>query len=547
MHHRPNVGGAVWVVNNTDFLSGQRGPWMGQGMSDIRILLAEDNSEHQNLLLLALVGKRPRINVTVVSSGAEFLRAVKNEKYDCAVLDYNLQDYYAPELLKAVQGLTQDCPMLVISSSDEQSVVVESMRSGGVDFLPKHEAVQGDYLWRRVGASILESRRQRRDRRRSERRERYLAKAFDTDPLTGLYNRRYLDRCLLQRRWQNDRRQQCCMMIDVDHFKQINDTHGHPAGDKILKQVAHAIRQQVDSSGTAVRYGGEEFLVIRPASTLADAWIHAERIRRKIEHTAVSSLENAAHITVSIGLVLADTQRISPEMIDHADKALYMAKNQGRNTVCTWKMVEIDTVLQRVTAKKNTNLERNSKQFLANCRSLLGPTQWEHLTSHAARVGGAAYNIASAMKLDPEYAQRVRTASLLHDIGKCLLPEELLAKPSSLAFEEWHLIARHAEMGAWIARQLGVDEQTAQMIHHHHTRFDSCKTDDPDSPKAPLGARIICVADALVTMTTDRSYRPRLSTTEALRELQRERGRQFDPDIVDVAYFAKPVALAEAA
>lgn len=520
---------------------------MGQDMSDIRILLAEDNSEHQNLLLLALVGQRPRINVTVVSSGAEFLRAIKLEKYDCAVLDYNLQDYYAPELLKTAQGVTQDCPMLVVSSSEEQCVVIDSLRSGGVDFLPKDEAVRGDYLWQRVGASILQSRRKQRDRRRSERRERYLAKAHDTDPLTGLYNRRYLDRCLLQRRWQNDRRRQCCMMIDVDHFKLINDAHGHLAGDKILKQVAHAIRQQVDSSGTAVRYGGEEFLVIRPASTLTDAWIQAERIRRKIEHTAMAMVDGVAHVTISIGLALADTQRVSPEMIGRADKALYLAKNRGRNTVCTWKMVEVDTVLQQVTAKQNTTLERNSKQFLVDCRTLLGPTQWEHLTAHAARVGGAAYKIASAMKLAPEYAKRVQAAALLHDIGKCLLPEELLAKPSSLAFEEWHLIARHAEMGAWIARQLGVDEQTAQMIHHHHTRFDSAKADDTDSPKAPLGARIICVADALVTMTTDRVYRPRLSTTEALRELQRERGKQFDPDIVDVAYFAKPTTLAKAA
>ena len=512
----------------------------------VKVLVCEDNSAHQNLLLIALVKGRARVDVTVVSTGRQMLDAVRESRFDCVVLDYHLGADSAPKLIDAASDALGGCPVLVISNSDDQRVVIDAMRHGVVDFIPKAEAVRGNMLWRRVAWNVTQARKNRLDRRRAERRERCLARESETDFLTGLYNRRYVDRWLEQGRWAGDRRKhQCCLMLDIDHFKSVNDRYGHGAGDAVLCKVSAILREHTGPSGIAVRWGGEEFLTIHPLTDRADCVLHAERLKNKIAQATVHYKSHQIRVTASVGVVHVRSDRLSAATIERADQALYLAKQWGRDRVCTGQTVLVDKTLDELVADAST--ERKRWTLLRRIEPTLGATQWEHVTQHGVRVSETACSVAHALGMTLDQIEHVRQASLLHDIGKCLIPEEVLAKPCPLAFEEMQLIAEHAETSAWIAQKLGADPRVVLMIRHHHKRFDRARAQGMLDSQFPLGARVICVADALVTMTTDRPYRSRLSFSDAVSELQRERGSQFDPAVVDVAWFARTGTILEAA
>lgn len=180
-------------------------------------------------------------------------------------------------------------------------------------------------------------------------------------------------------------------------------------------------------------------------------------------------------------------------------------------------------------------LEQRRAAFLKRVAELLGPTQLEHITAHSERVAEAAAGIARLLHLSPAEVERVRLAGLLHDIGKAAIPDDLLAKPGPLSKRERRLMDRHAEMGARICEALGADEVVVEMVRYHHARYDG-DAGPAEGGRVPLGARVVCVADALVTMTSDRSYSKARSYTEALAELRRGRATLFDPQAVVAAH-----------
>ena len=152
-----------------------------------------------------------------------------------------------------------------------------------------------------------------------------------------------------------------------------------------------------------------------------------------------------------------------------------------------------------------------------------------------------AVGVARQMALDTKTIEQINLAALLHDIGKCVIPEELLAKPRTLAITEWRLMALHDVYGAWITKKIGLNEMATSFLRNHHQRYDMHRCAETNSKKPetdkpiPIGAKILCVADALVTMLSTRTYRTARSTQEALVELGRESGKQFDPVVVEAA------------
>lgn len=167
--------------------------------------------------------------------------------------------------------------------------------------------------------------------------------------------------------------------------------------------------------------------------------------------------------------------------------------------------------------------------------SLLGPTQREHLTAHAERVSRFAGWVAEALGLEVVERQRVVVGGRLHDLGKYFIPEAILAKPAPLTPAEWAVLSRHAADGAEMSLALGADATTAGFIRYHHTRYDGVGSPNGLAGEAiPLGARILAVADAFVTMRSRRPYRAARTRASALAELRRERWGQFDPRVVDV-------------
>ena len=500
------------------------------------ILVVEDDPDHQELLRAALTGERSDVNVHFVSTSEEALRETRDRGdtgYDCVVLDFNLPHDDAARLLPRLRAAGCRCPAIIVSSSGAQDIVIRSMRSGSVDFVPKSEAFQDNDLRARVDAAIAERRRKEETRRRIDRRARRLAELAEQDPLTGLSNRRSLDRSFNKKRKKYDRRGSASViMVDIDHFKRINDTHGHLAGDRVLCAVANAIADSVTDSDTACRFGGEEFVAIKPMTSLASAVHWAEMLRKKIARLEIQSGNRRAAVTVSIGVVNCASPRLSPEMISRADQAMYLAKQRGRNVVCTWQMVLFHEAAHRVISSSPRPVEERLRDVLMQTREHLGRTQWHHLTTHSRYVSKLAVRLGKALGFDEGALERLRVAGLCHDLGKFLIPEEVLAKPGALCDEERALLARHSADGAEMSLMLGADPVAADYIRSHHARCDGPGAVESRDHPIPQGARILGIADALVTMTSYRSYQPGRSFTGAVRELQRESGGQFDPEVV---------------
>jgi putative nucleotidyltransferase with HDIG domain len=211
---------------------------------------------------------------------------------------------------------------------------------------------------------------------------------------------------------------------------------------------------------------------------------------------------------------------------------MYLAKQRGRNRVETWQMVLFHEAAHRVASSSRRPVDESLQDVLTQTREHLGRTQWQHLTTHSQYVSELAVRLGEALGFDQGDLERLRVAGLCHDLGKFLIPEEVLAKPGVLCEEERALLARHAENGADMVLMLGADPAAADYVRSHHARSDGPAALDGCDHPITRGARTLGVADALVTMTSYRPYQPQRSFTWAMRELERESGRQFDAEVV---------------
>ncbi|MBL7133188.1 MAG: diguanylate cyclase [Phycisphaerae bacterium] len=514
-------------------------------MQPARIILAEDEKEHQELLKQALTAERPLVDVHVVATGGELRKALQRQRFDCAVVDFNLPDTNADELLAAAKKDLHGCPALVVSSNEAQGVAVSSIRSGSVDFVPKIEALEGDRLWKRVEAAIRKTKRNRGERRAIDRRQGQLAQQAETDQLTGLYNRRYLDRQLQSHAYDRDRRRMMsCIMMDIDYFKKVNDIHGHAVGDALLKEIAQMARTGLSGGDAALRWGGDEFLILQPSTDLCEAWVWSKELKSRIGQHVFRAGRTDYTVTVSMGVVNFPTSKMGQEIIDLADQALYLAKRQGRDRVCTWPMVAVDQAMTKIEQGGLPDPARRRIEFLSSCDGILGPTQKQQLWHHCAAVGSVAEQLGRTMGLPEEKLAAIRLGGLLHDLGKSVIPEELLAQQAPLTKEQRAIIQSHSDIGADMSLRLGASGEEAACVRDHHRAFPRAYT---KGSFMGLGARLIGVADALEAMTEERPYRSARSHEEALFELTRVSGTQFDPAVVAAACTIKPIDSSAAA
>ena len=346
-----------------------------------------------------------------------------------------------------------------------------------------------------------------------------------TDPLTGLGNHRHfherLERELIKA--EGNRCSFSLCLVDVDDFKRVNDLFGHPAGDLVLSRLATSLRQ----NGEAFRLGGDEFALLLPEYNENEAIETASAI---IERIAKLPLDQVGSVTVSAGV--ATFPRQAPdrgELIRLADSALYWAKENGKNRVHVYRPDVVELAeLRRLAAGPDRAARFRAAASLAKAVDLRDT----YTGSHSARVAELAARVAARLGLDQEQIEFSRLAGSLHDLGKLAIPEEILRKPGPLTGPERLVLERHPQIGFRMLDSLGI-APVAEWILHHHERWDG--TGYPDrlpGPEIPLGARIIFVVDAYDAMTSDRVYRGRLRQVDALAELERCAGTQFDPQVV---------------
>jgi diguanylate cyclase (GGDEF)-like protein len=346
-----------------------------------------------------------------------------------------------------------------------------------------------------------------------------------TDPLTGLGNHRHFHERLqhdLDKAQEEGFPLTLCL-LDIDNFKQINDRYGHPTGDKVLAQVAARLRQ----GGEAFRLGGDEFALLLPRRDEHEGLSIARSIIERMSETEVDLGEV---LSMSAGVATYPQHGVErSELVRVADSALYLAKEQGKNTVRVYRPDVIELVeLRRLAEGPDRAARLRAAASLAHAVD----ARDAYTGSHSYMVGELAARVAKRMGLDSESIELTRLAGSLHDLGKLAIPEEILRKPGPLNEAERLVLERHPQIGYRMLDSLGV-EPVATWVLHHHERWDGRGYPEQKSgQEIPLGARILFVADAYDAMTTDRVYRGRLSHDRAIAELERCAGTQFDPDVV---------------
>lgn len=352
----------------------------------------------------------------------------------------------------------------------------------------------------------------------------------ETDGLTGLVNHRVFQERLRVEVARSHRhgRPLSLAMIDIDGFKQLNDTFGHQAGDDVLAAVAGHLSACVRTSDTVARIGGDEFALLLPETEAGAALIVVERVHDRLRR---GTSNPDATVTISTGLCDMEYATTADELIRLADGALFWTKGNGRNAICRYN----PHLVEDLSAKqRGDRLLRN--KALVGIRSLARAIDAkDHSTLlHSERVASLAGRLAEALDWLPERVAELREVALIHDVGKIGVPLEVLLKPGSLTSAEYDIVKGHVLLGSQITNEV-LDTEQGAWLRSHHENFDGSGYPDGLAGDAiPDGAAILRVADSWDVMTSDRPYSVAMSPTEAIAECQKCAAGQFDPVVVAV-------------
>jgi diguanylate cyclase (GGDEF)-like protein len=364
------------------------------------------------------------------------------------------------------------------------------------------------------------------------------------DPLTGIANRQAILRLVDEEiaRAARYQRPLSVILADLDHFKRLNDAHGHQAGDLVLRHIGAILAGCVRTVDTAGRYGGEEFLVVLPETDADAAAAVAEKLRRIVAGSPVM-LPDGGEICVTLSAGVAGgigTVLRSDALVRDADAALYSAKALGRDQVFVFRETgDLDTVRRAPIAPEarsralDVGREAMAAAQAALIDTLAARPSWAGRPS--TLIAEASVALARAIALPAGELDRIRTASLLHDLGKLAIPDEILAKPGDLAESEWRVVTEHPKIGQVVLEQAGALRDAATIVLHHHEWYDGRGYPHGlAGTEIPVGARIVSIVDAYEAMVAGRPYRAAISHEAAITELRRQAGVQFDPELVEV-------------
>jgi len=386
--------------------------------------------------------------------------------------------------------------------------------------------------------------------RQREIRERLEAIALK-DPLTGLYNAKYIHERLFSEfeRAKRSLRSLSLILLDLDYFKSINETHGHNFGDKVLIQVAKLLRSELRMNDVVARWGGEEFIVILPEINRKEAVVVAEKILQIFKKKGFGDEKILIHLKCSIGVASYPEDSIfSPEeMLEAVDKSLFKVKGEGGDgigffhedigKVKTEEEAPQEKLLDSIKEKLSFFAVRSEQSILEAIYSLSKSLELkDHSTrKHAEKMVHYAVQLARYFKMNDEETEDVRRATILHDIGKLGVPDEILLKSGPLTKSEFEIVKKHPKIAAEVMAIADFLKDSIPYVLHHHEHYDG--TGYPDGLKGeqiPFGARIVAVVDTYDAIMSDRPYHKALSKNEAILVLKNDSGRRLDPKIVNV-------------
>jgi len=353
-----------------------------------------------------------------------------------------------------------------------------------------------------------------------------LRRLASTDGLTRLANRRAFEERLEQEvlRAHRHGRALSLVVLDLDHFKHVNDAHGHPVGDRVLVEFAERLRRLVRQEDFVGRMGGEEFAWLMPECGAGEALRAAERLR---QHVAGRPFSDAVALTLSAGVCDLTEARGAAELYRLADEALFWAKGAGRNQIHRYCGERAARQSSRSAAATATERQHTVRGVRALARAVDAKDPATRL--HSERVADLAVRLAIELGWSPEMVSALGEAALVHDVGKIGVRDAVLLKPGPLAREEREEVMAHAALGGLIAADVLTSTQAGWVRSHHERWGGGGYPDGLRGAEIPDGALIIALADAVDVMCSARVYAPARSWGEAIAECLRESGRQFAP------------------
>jgi diguanylate cyclase (GGDEF)-like protein/putative nucleotidyltransferase with HDIG domain len=399
-----------------------------------------------------------------------------------------------------------------------------------------------------------------------------------TDGLTGVKTHRFFMEALSSEWKRSSRagRSFALVLMDLDRFKFVNDFYGHLEGDLVLQRVGQILETNCRRSDVVARYGGDEFVILMPETTMEQARQLSSKLRGWV---ASDPLLREKNISASFGIASYPLHGSAPqELIQVADASMYLSKHQGGNTVSTaehidpnearrWKRDVLEAylgvTLKRLFATGPDAFEeiyQRLRQFsdslpateITRLAAAEGPSALpqsildtvtslayaidakdQYTQGHSQKVSAYAALLAEALGLSEAEVDEIRLGAILHDVGKVGIPEQILNKNGPLNPEEWEIMKTHVTYGGRLLEPLAPVARIRKMVLHHHEFFDGSGYPEAlTGTKIPVGARIITIADSYDTITSDRSYKKGRTAEEALAELERCANTQFDPELI---------------
>ena len=417
------------------------------------------------------------------------------------------------------------CHYLKIAEDITRRKQLESDLRASVENLRRHEAQLQDTCTQLAATT-----------RALKRSERKLQRLSQEDALTGLLNRRGFTNELRRARALAEREGHAIgvLILDIDHFKQINDEHGHETGDLILKTYALLLQSHLRASDLICRYGGDEIVIALPAADADTTRLTALRILTAVrQHNCAPTMSPPLSVTVSIGAACGRPVEglTFEELLKQADRALYQVKRNGRNGMAFWPPE--GNGADEAGGLPAPGRCHPFRQVIQSLVAMLDARE-KPAGGHSKRVAQLAGELAKAMKRPRDQIDRITQGALLHDIGKIAFPDSLLQKTEPLTAGELKIFQSHPQTGYDILRSNPDFREIADIVFSHQERYDG--SGYPRGLKGGricLGARIFAVADTYDALRCGRPPATPLSAGQALQEIQNGRGSLFDPAVVD--------------
>lgn len=351
----------------------------------------------------------------------------------------------------------------------------------------------------------------------------------ETDFLTGLPNHRQLQALFEQVQSEAEREQRpfAIAMADIDHFKLLNDVHGHQAGDEALRQAARRLREAAGADHIAGRYGGDEFLFILKGLQREQALDLMTSVEQSLAATSLRVPGSDTEIPLRISFGIAcypDDGSGWRQLISRADAKLMERR----------MLVRSDVGSQPTLTTRDLREIHPETLLLAESLLRVIDAKDAYTSEHSRQHASLSLLLADELALPERERYALWLGGLLHDVGKIGVPDEILCKPGALTDDEWEIMRRHVTMSENIVRGLfGLDE-AVEAVASHHERFDGAGYPRGlRGEEIPRLGRMLAIVDAYSAMVHDRPYRKGLQPAQAVAELRRHAGRQFDPDLID--------------